>query len=269
MKFQIDHDYHIHSNLSPCACDPEWDSREILRYAEKYGLKRICLTDHFWDEDVKPAGGYLSGTYRNNGKEKNFSVLPLPTSDKVEYYFGCEGEMDLAFRIGITPETVKKFAFIIIPTTHLHMNRMTIHENATLEERAVLYVQRLTALLDSDLPSGRTGIAHLTDSLIANKPFEDHLRVLDMIPDSVFEYQFRRVREKDYGVEVNIFPHLYTDEQLQTILRPYRIAKEQGCKFYLGSDAHTKGESEKAIERFARNIELLGLTEEDKYRPFG
>lgn len=38
MKFQIDHDYHIHSFLSTCSSDPAETPEAILRYGEENGL---------------------------------------------------------------------------------------------------------------------------------------------------------------------------------------------------------------------------------------
>ena len=38
MKFQIDHDYHIHSKLSSCSRDPEQTNERILQYAKENGL---------------------------------------------------------------------------------------------------------------------------------------------------------------------------------------------------------------------------------------
>ena len=43
-----------------------------------------------------------------------------------------------------------------------------------------------------------------------------------------------------------------------------RIAREEGCRFYLGSDAHTPAELAKAKANFEAIIDLLGLTEDDK-----
>jgi len=51
------------------------------------------------------------------------------------------------------------------------------------------------------------------------------------------------------------------------MLRPYRIAKEMGCKFFLGSDAHTPEVFGRAAKKFNDIIEMLELTEEDKF-PF-
>ena len=56
------------------------------------------------------------------------------------------------------------------------------------------------------------------------------------------------------------------DERVKEIVcRPYKIAKAQGCKFYMGSDAHHPGDLNDALERFERMIDMLELTEEDKF----
>ena len=49
MRYTVDHDLHIHSQISSCSRDPEQTNERILQYAEKNGLNTLCLTDHFWD----------------------------------------------------------------------------------------------------------------------------------------------------------------------------------------------------------------------------
>ena len=52
----------------------------------------------------------------------------------------------------------------------------------------------------------------------------------------------------------------------ERVLRPFRIARGCGCKFYLASDAHHPQNLDGAIARFARAVDLLDLTEKDKFR---
>ena len=49
------------------------------------------------------------------------------------------------------------------------------------------------------------------------------------------------------------------------VLRIFRVAKECGCKFYFGSDAHTAGGLEVAKNRMELGIDLLDLQESDKF----
>ena len=67
------------------------------------------------------------------------------------------------------------------------------------------------------------------------------------------------------GIELNSYDMRYSPEEADTVLRPYRIAKECGCKFYLGSDAHHPQGLDEAIPLFQKGVEALGLQESDKY----
>ena len=268
MQYKIDHDYHIYSFLSTCSGCPEQTPENILKYAERNGLSRIVLTDHFWDETM-PSGfaWYEPQNYAHISRN-----LPLPQSDRVSFKFGCETDMDKDFRVGIARETMEKFDFVVIPTTHIHMKNFTYDErDDSLLCRRALYVHRFARLLDMDLPRRKIGLAHLSCDLIAPCPpegacaFEDHIRLLDGVSDQTYLELFRGAKEKEIGIELNIPVRNYTPSQLARILRPYFFAKEAGCKFYLGSDAHNPEEAAQVPEKFSRPLELLGLEESDKF----
>lgn len=265
MKYQIDHDYHIHSGLSLCSDDPEQTPQAILEYGEQNQMKRLVLTDHYWDEEVPGAEDF--SFYREQDTERIYRAYPLPQGEHTRFFWGCEIDMSKDFRIGLTREHFDRFDFVIIPITHLHLKPFTVEETLEgTEARAKLYVERWDALLKMDIPFEKVGFAHLTCSLIDNskKQFEDHLRVLDRIPDEEFRRLFTRSKEVGMGIELNFPIENYSGDDLSRVLRPYQIAKEVGCKFYLGSDAHHK-EGLAQMERFAQIVEALQLTEEDKF----
>ncbi len=265
MKFIIDHDYHIHSRLSLCSNDERQTSKTILDYAENNQLKEICITDHFWSENAtaKPSDWYKPQNYAHISK-----ILPLPQNNKARFYFGCETEMDKYFNLGISDTDYEKFDFIIVPTTHLHMNGFTIDEaDFSTERRAYLYIERLNKLMDKALPFEKIGIAHLTCPLMAPADWESHLAVLDKITDVEYSDVFKKIAEKGAGFELNFEPEKYTPDDLIRVLRPYRIAKGAGCKFYFGSDAHHPAKLESFMRRAKEIIELLELHEEDKFTP--
>lgn len=264
--FRIDHDLHIHSHLSLCSDDPGQTSEAILAWGQANHLHTLALTNHFWDDDVSiPPEWYHKQNYAHIAQ-----ALPLPQASDCRFLFGIEGEMDHDLTIGIRPGTYDRFAFIIIPTTHLHMDGFTIYPETEggIAERAGLWIRRFEALLASDLPAGKTGIAHLTCPLIAgsrrNTSFEEHLRIIDVISDDEYARLFAGAAARGYGIELNMPIFNYSEEDLPRVLRPYRIAKDCGCKFYLGSDAHSRRAHENAAKGFARMVSLLGLTEEDK-----
>ncbi len=273
MRFRIDHDYHIHSRLSRCSGCPEQTPENMLKYAERNGISRMILTDHFWDETIPSGYEWYEGQDYPHVSQN----LPLPQSDKVSFKFGCETDMDKNFRIGITKETMEKFDFVIIPTTHVHMKNFTYDvKDESLLCRRALYVHRLARLLEMDLPRRKIGLAHQTCELIAPPfpegacAFEDHIRLLDGISDTTYLDLFRGVAEKEIGVELNIDGNSllkYSKEQLESVLRPFFFAKEAGCKFYLGSDAHDPKEMQFVPEKFIIPVEYLGLEESDMFLP--
>ena len=76
---------------------------------------------------------------------------------------------------------------------------------------------------------------------------------------------FARAVDKGVGIELNFSSLQMSDEEREISLKPYFIAKEEGCKFYFGSDAHTVPGLGWAKRNAERIIELLELTEEDKF----
>lgn len=261
MRFVVDHDYHIHSYLSLCSHDDQHTPARILQYAKEHGLKKICLTDHFWDETVPGASGW----YQKQNYAHVCEALPLPTDPDVEYVFGCETDMDKFLTVGLAPEHFDRFGFIIIPTTHLHMKGFTIDADVTLEQRAEAYVKRLDKVLDMDLPFHKVGIAHLTCSLLAPGEWQDHLTVLDMISDEEFTRLFTKAAKVGVGIELNFPATNYSEEDLPRVLRPYKIAKACGCKFYVGSDSHRVDEQEKGFANLQAMVDVLELEESDKF----
>lgn len=262
MRYIIDHDYHIHSELSLCSRDPEQNKERILEYAKENNLKKIVLTDHFWDDDAE--GG--SSWYREQNYAHISKALPLPQSEGIEFLFGCETDFNKHFQLGISKQCFQKFDFVIIPTTHLHMSGFNIDEkDFPLENRVNLWVSRLEAVLNLDLPFHKIGIAHLACSLFTNSSREDYLKALTLIPTDAMHSLFKKAASLGVGIELNASDMHFRDQEADTVLKMFRIAKEEGCKFYLGSDAHHPKDLEIAPKIFERAIDYLNLTEEDKF----
>ena len=266
MKFQIDHDLHIHSYLSLCSNDPSENPEAILEYGKKNGLKTLCLTDHMWDAKIPGASKW----YAKQPYERIKEILPLPQSDSVRFLFGCETDMDSQGVIGISKETASELDFIIVPTTHMHMDGFTVRGDEDAVERAKLWSKRFDLLLDADLPFEKVGVAHLTCSLIWRGRY---LEVLRQIPVEEYHRVFEKAAKKGIGIELNFDARHMDAETMRLNLLPYQIAKEEGCKFYLGSDAHHPGKPDTkedeitlmtAKENFEAIVDLLQLSEDDK-----
>ena len=259
----VDHDLHIHSCLYPCAGEAGKTQTpdNILRYAEKNHFNTICVTDHFWDENVP--GAENNAWYRVQNHAHISSMLPLPQSEHVRFLFGCEAEMDRYNTIAIAPEHYDRYDFIIIPTNHLHMSGFTCRGDEDVEERAGLWCSRLEYVLEQNLPFHKIGIAHLTDTGIMSE--RGYLEVLQRISDEDYIRLFAKAADRRVGIELNFNWLDTSDEDMEIHLRPYRIAKEEGCRFYLGSDAHSLVRFEKMKENFQKITDLLELDDSYKF----
>lgn len=263
MRYKIDHDYHIHSHLSLCSKDAEQTTQRMLQYAKNLGLSKICITDHYWDSSVEGASKW----YTPQNFEHISDILPLPKADGINFLFGCETDMDKHKTVGIPLSRFDDFDFVIIPTTHLHMHGFTIEEDdfKKNERIAPLWCDRLDALLDMPLPFHKIGIAHLCAALMNKTSREEYIATLDLIPSDEMERLFSRAAALGVGIELNMGDMSFTDSEADSVLRPFKIAKSCGCKFYLGSDAHHPEDFERAKDVFERAVTMLDLCENDKF----
>lgn len=269
MRYVCDNDLHIHTYISPCSCDRRQTPENILKYACDNGFSDICITDHFWDEKVPGATPYIasSETYECLAK-----ALPLPQDERVHFMFGCECELDLHGTLSIARDTFDLFDFVVIPINHFHMNGFTIRdEDFNRPERvAKRWVERFCHVLDMDLPFHKIGLAHLSCELMATESRRDHIEVCNLITDDEYKNCFSRAAAAGCGIELNFETFFdYSEDELEELMRMYRIAKREGCRFYFGSDAHHPEDFVRSKEKFERVVDLLDLKETDKFRVTG
>lgn len=262
MRFAIDHDLHIHSLLSSCSRDDKQTADAILAYGKQNGMRHLCLTDHFWDETVPGASSW----YQPQNLAHIRASLPLPQDEGIAFHFGCETDMDRFCTLGIDRATFNAFDFVIIPINHLHMKGFTIDPAMrSAAQRADVMLEHYRALLDKDLPFEKIGIAHLTTHLIASNADCTYTEVLDALDTDALCELFTRTASLGAGIELNVSIDSLKEE---SVLRIYRLAKDCGCRFYLGSDAHHPSALDGAINRFHAVIDALNLTEDAKFLPF-
>jgi len=259
MRYIADHDFHIHSTVSPCCHDENQIPERILQYAKENGLKKICLTNHLWDEKVESKAEW----HEMQRFPCITSVLPLPQDEMVEFLLGAEVDMDFDNIVGVSEERYDILDFIIVSTTHLHLAGNTVRTKVqTPEEAAEHWLNRLNALMEKNLPWHKTGVAHLTCGHIFKGRTPE---VIKLLSDESLYSVFGKCAQKGLGIELNMKTLFSSQEEKDIMLRPYYIAKDCGCKFYLGSDSHKTEALKTAKENFENVITLLDLKESDKF----
>ncbi len=220
-----------------------------------------CVTDHLWDNLVPGASGW----YALQDVDHVRKNLPLPVDDQVRMVFGCETEYCGHGKLGLHPNHYDLFDFIVIPPNHFHMLDFVRPKSVDTEQKAAdLLVERLEELSSMDLPWHKVGIAHMTSNLTFKEG--DRTKVFDLVDEARFRAVMRRFADFGAGIEINLssFDAGWQDHA-DSHLRLYRLAKDEGCKFYLASDAHHNWELDVVPQRAPTIVEALGLTEDDQF----
>ena len=261
MPFTIDHDLHCHTGLSFCSGDDQQTPRALLDHAKKRGYTVQCVTDHLWDSLVPGPSNWYAPQNVDHVRQS----LPLPQDDRVRMVFGCETEYCGHGKLGLHPSHFDLFDFIVIPPNHFHMKDFVRPSSVDTEQKAAdLLVERLEELSEMDLPWRKVGIAHMVCGLIFSEG--DQTKVYDQVDEARFRAVMRRFAGLGAGIEINLssFGDAWQD-RADSYLRLYRLAKDEGCKFYLASDAHHNEELDLVPLRAPAVVQALGLTETDQF----
>lgn len=261
-SFPIDHDLHCHSFLSSCSSDPAMTPEAILDFARSHGYTVQCVTDHLWDKAVPGASGWYAPQDIDHVRQS----LPLPQGDGVRMVFGCETEFCGGGKLGLLSANADVFDFIVIPPNHFHMKGFVRSDDVDTEEKAAdLLATRLEEILLLDLPWRKVGIAHMTCGLTFREG--DVARVFSLVDEARYRRAMREFAARGAGIEINLssFAPGWRDREEEN-LRLYLFAKEEGCRFYLASDAHHPQELAVVPDRAPEVISLLGLTDANLFR---
>lgn len=261
MPFTIDHDLHCHSRLSSCSGNAGQTVEALLQHAKQHDYTVQCVTDHLWDELVPGASDWYAPQNIAHVRQS----LPLPADEQVRMVFGCETEYCGGTKLGLHPSHYDDFDMIVIPPNHFHMKNFVRPDCYNTEEKiADLFVERLEQISQLDLPWKKVGIAHMICSLIFSEG--DECLVYRLVDEARFRAVMRKLAQRGVGIEINcscFAPGWRAHED--DYLRLYRLAKEEGARFYLASDAHQPESLSLVPERAPEIVSLLGLTEEHQF----
>lgn len=270
MRYIVDHDFHIHSGGSMCSGDPNQTPGRILQYAIDEGFSAVALTDHFWDETVPMLqGGWGPDFYTSQNWDHIRKQLPLPSHEGIRFLFGAEVDMTLDYTIGVSPERLEQMDFLLISLSHFHMTDFTISaaDAATPEGRAQVLLDKLEVLFDRDLPWHKISLAHLTGPKLGGGDPANHCEVLRLMQGERLTNLFKKAAALGVGIELNTATfHFGSEEEREAVTAFYAHAKECGCQFTFGSDAHGEKQFLPHRERGQAMADALGLTEADIFR---
>lgn len=259
---KIQHDFHIHTIYSLDA-DKSAIIENYIKEAKNIGYKKLGFAEHFWDNKIEGAFEF----YRNFTFEHFLPVkkgIKSLTNSQLQLYFGCEVEYDPVHRApAITEETAEKFDYVIVPHSHSH-ETMPKEYYDNPQKHLNFLLDAYNNIINSNISRYITAMAH--PFALVRCPYPSSV-LIDMVSDDTLKRMFDKTAQKGIAVEINtgcFFVDGITSENIHesALIRIFQIAKECGCRFIFGSDAHQQNHIKRGMNADAI-ADYLGLKNED------
>ena len=228
----IDHDLHVHTGLSACCHDPEGQTPErIAQTAAGMGVRTVGLADHVWaNPDVAPSAWYAPQTIDRIVDLRR--RVPAEVAG-VRMLVGCEAETIAPGVFGITPETAAQVDFVQLACSHFHMTGFVAQPASA---RPADVAAHALAFFRSAAASGlATVIPH---PFLVLGFLDDFPAIVAAISDEAFGDAFGLAAADGVGIEITVGYLKAGSARQDAALRLLTLAKQAGCRFTFGSDAH-------------------------------
>ncbi len=256
----IPHDLHLHTNLSLCA-KRDVTVADYARIAKDYGIPVIAITDHMWDAAIP--GGFTD-FYKKQPYEHILASKPEieAIKDGPRILFGCETDVDMHGVVGISREVASQLDILLVPNSHTHMHGFTIPDEtaADVVKHGAFMVKKFMQILESPVAEYITAIPHPFAAVACPKKDE----VFNSISDKDLIDCFVAARQAGIAMEINTSGYGKKEKQdfkTWAFLRLFVLAREAGCTFTIGSDAHSP-EGMMPVPRAGWLMEAAGVTED-------
>jgi histidinol phosphatase-like PHP family hydrolase len=231
----IDHDLHIHTYLSAC-CHDKGNQRpaNIVAVAQTLGLKTIGFADHVWsNRQIEPSSWYRPQDERQIERLRHDL---RSVSSPVRILVGCEADTVAPGRFSVTREFATTVDYVGLSCSHLHLKDLVQQPaDNTPEAVGCLLMDLFTSGIDSGVA---TLIVHPFFPFGFEAVFD---RAIASLTDAQFLDAFGLAADRHVALEITISfipPQPATPWSIDTPIRVLTLAKQAGCRFTLGSDAH-------------------------------
>ena len=256
-------DLHVHTNRSLCA-PRETVPMSYAPYCREEGIRVIGISDHVYPEDMLARYGYPDDQRVGRLLEMRPILREAEEQSGIRYLLGCE--VDYFAVVGqpyILPEESEGFDYLLFASSHILNNphMYTAYDLTSPDVLRRLTIERFVATCQLDYPVPM-GICHPLYPICSPHQAE----IIDGISDTTLKELFSMAAEKRISIEIHacLFrkdpPH--NEHGLSDhYLRILTAARDCGCKFHMGSDAHAPHAFVGSHELLRKAAALLGLTE--------
>lgn len=244
---KITQDIHIHTHYSLCAKSDATPQFYIDNAATR-GLNLIGFSDHMWDLGNGSALGIQPNLEYILQVKNDLAKCTIP--DNLRVLVGCETDILSDSTLGISRDVAKQLDFVLVSQAHTHFFQVCPPQYQKDRRACMRFCldafKRLMNHPDADLI---TAVPHPLSTHYANQNGGDS-DLLEAVSDAEFKEAFLLAAEKNIGIEINAHTVKFACDSTNTdandlnqlknlqLYRMFSLAKEVGCKFTFGSDAH-------------------------------
>lgn len=246
-------DLHLHTNLSACAPKTTTVS-SYLEHCNSEGIKKIGISNHL---------------YSHKGIEHTLQIKDeirsLQNNTSIQILLGCEMEMFYDEDFMLDKKTARNFDYVLLAPSHI-FNSMPRYEKFDLSSpdkiRHLLIDNfKRACVLDLGVP---TAICHPLYPICAPNQQE----ILDGMTDAQLAECYTLAARHNKSIEIHACLYRNTvtlDEEglSPSYIHMLSIAKQCGCKFHFGCDAHEPFAFINTHGLLQRAAERAGICEDD------
>lgn len=261
---RISYDLHIHTYLSACCgAKEEQQPACIIDRAKGMGLTTLGFSDHIWvNPALEPSEWYRPQNETHIAQLRR--DLTECSADGINVLVGCEAETIGVGRFGMTREFADTLDFVLLSCSHIHMKGFVAQPE---EDTPDSIGRHLLSLFRSGVTSGLpTAIAHPLVPLGSTDRFDDIVASLD---DAALFDAFGLAAERGVALEITtcFLPDSDAPQwRLETPVRMLTLAKNAGCRFTFGSDAHSAAR-QKSLINLMPLLDAADITDADMLLP--
>ncbi len=262
MPLEIQHDLHTHTYLSVCCREKEAQRpARMIRLAERMGLHTFGFSDHVWmHPTIPPSDFYASqGVTQITRLREDLASVDTP----LRILVGCEADMVAPGRFGITPDFAASLDYVLLACSHFHMREFVAQPDSADPPDVA---RHLLAFFRSAVSSRlATVIPHPFIPLGFQENYE---AILACIPDEAFIDAFGLAAEQGVGIEIHpghldraplqAAPDGPAGRMTSASVRMLALAKQAGCRFTFGTDAHAPA-TQRRLPELAQLAEAAGI----------
>ncbi|MDD3117604.1 MAG: PHP domain-containing protein [Victivallales bacterium] len=253
------HDLHLHTRLSPCCTDVNQTIPNLVAAARQMGLRKIGMADHAWlQSDTVPAGWQPNRAGFAVRNRAIAAITPPPVVLR-----GCEADTFGPGRFSIDRRFAARCDYVILAANHFHF-RALVDQPTTVTPQGVG-----DHMIRMFLAAVRSHLANIIPHVFMPMGYWEYYEpAIAAIPDKIFLEVFQETAAADVAVEITpvYLPPppggIRRTWNLATPLRVLTLARQAGCRFVFGSDAHALVAMSQ-LRQLSPLIQALALEEKD------